>query len=165
MFVNRLKGMLQLEASMRLTPQQVLEHKFISMHHTARGYYHSPSKSIQTVSGSLNKPPFRTTYPIQQNRPSHVEGPPRLTNLPPCTTTQTRGPDGSGVKMEIGNGKGPDHKWDCEWKIAPNAYGDRCTWHASYNHYPSVYPSDKKKTLNGQYSRHCSIWDNMNQYK
>lgn len=38
MFVDMLKGMLELDATKRITPRQALEHPFISMSHMVRMY-------------------------------------------------------------------------------------------------------------------------------
>nr|XP_019945991.1 PREDICTED: homeodomain-interacting protein kinase 2-like [Paralichthys olivaceus] len=175
MFVNMLKGMLKLEAMKRITPQQVLEHPFISMVHIANGYYHSHhvwscfemmkvcqknigSSDTQTVSGSQNS--FRTNNPIQQNGPSHVEErnfvQPHHTNLHHCVQPSDM------KKMGPGQDSG-SHYYNRVDDINQYAYRSRP---AGYNHYPGVHPSNKMKTGSCQDSgsHNYKKVDNVNQY-
>ncbi|XP_069393733.1 homeodomain-interacting protein kinase 3-like isoform X1 [Paralichthys olivaceus] len=117
MFVDMLKGMLQLDPKRRITPLQVLEHKFINMRHIAstahQGNYFrccfqmmdACKKKIQTsecrtaLCRPLKQSWCKATNPVQQNPPSGAEGKktdkPHHTDLHPCTTTQTGGTDES----------------------------------------------------------------------
>ncbi|XP_047198321.1 filaggrin-like [Hippoglossus stenolepis] len=107
MFVDMLKGMLQLDPNTRATPCQVLEHKFISMLHFARMDQQSSyicscfqmmevcQKEIQTsdstaVCGPLVQHQCTATNLVQQNPPSYAEwrktSQPQHTGLLPCTS-------------------------------------------------------------------------------
>ncbi|CAB1434871.1 unnamed protein product [Pleuronectes platessa] len=72
MFVDMLKAMLQLDPDRRITPRQVLEHKFISMRHIARMDHKSHYGTA--VCGPLKPPRYTATNPVQQNPPSLAEG-------------------------------------------------------------------------------------------
>ncbi|XP_035474255.1 homeodomain-interacting protein kinase 1-like isoform X1 [Scophthalmus maximus] len=111
MFVDMLKGMLKLDASKRITPRQVLQHRFTSMHHIINMYHHSHyvvscckvmdicqkkaplAHSGKTVCGSQQQPPFRTANPVQ----SHC------INSSACTSTTTPGSDRQGMKTNVVN--------------------------------------------------------------
>ncbi|XP_060951834.1 homeodomain-interacting protein kinase 1-like [Limanda limanda] len=130
-----LLAILQLDPDRRITPRQVLEHKFISLRHIARMEHKSHyvrccfqmmeicQKKILTpgsgtaVCGPLKPPRCTATNPVQQNPPSLAEGrktgQPHRTDLHPCTTsTQTRGTEGSRKrKIEHDDRNGPaDHR-------------------------------------------------------
>ncbi|XP_044027491.1 homeodomain-interacting protein kinase 1-like isoform X2 [Siniperca chuatsi] len=125
MFVDMLKGMLQLDATKRITPSQVLEHQFTSMCHMISMYPLSShvrscfeimdicqsqtltSDSGKTVCGSSQQPSSSTTQPIQQNLPCPPPAErsglsqPHCNNSHPCTSTQTTSSVMSGMKRKV----------------------------------------------------------------
>ncbi|XP_006800123.2 homeodomain-interacting protein kinase 1-like isoform X2 [Neolamprologus brichardi] len=60
-FIELLKGMLQLDPEKRMTPSQVLQHDFTTLRHILRLYPYSFQ--------SLQQPSSRTSHPTQQNQP------------------------------------------------------------------------------------------------
>ncbi|XP_071356048.1 homeodomain-interacting protein kinase 2-like [Trachinotus anak] len=123
MFVDMLKGMLQLDAASRITPRQVLEHQFISMRHILSMYplsYHVKScfkrmevcqnntltsNNGKAVCGSLQHPPSSIANLTQQNHSPHTEGSsmvqPHCINPHPSTSTQTKHLDKPGMKRKV----------------------------------------------------------------
>ncbi|XP_069395173.1 dual specificity tyrosine-phosphorylation-regulated kinase 1A-like isoform X2 [Paralichthys olivaceus] len=105
MFVDMLKAMLQLDPKTRITPHQLLEHKFISMRHIASmdqqsNYVRSSfqmmelcQKNIQTSASS--KAVCGPLMPPRPSATSHAEWrknyQPHHNSLLSCTTTQSSG--------------------------------------------------------------------------
>ncbi|KAA8586107.1 hypothetical protein FQN60_007676 [Etheostoma spectabile] len=110
MFLNMLIQMLELDAANRITPSQVLEHQFTSMHHMVSMYTASShvqscfeimgvcqkktSDSGKAVSGSLQQPSSEISNLVQQNLPSSSAerrglSQPDCIKPHPCTSTQT----------------------------------------------------------------------------
>ncbi|XP_035489622.1 homeodomain-interacting protein kinase 3-like isoform X2 [Scophthalmus maximus] len=120
MFVHMVKKMLQLDATKRITPHELLGHQFINMRYIAGMYpqsnYVKSSLHLMDVKrilsfdpttavcGSWQQPPSRRANPVQSNLPSHAKWSsvvwPQCANLHPRTNTEATGSDRSGIKIK-----------------------------------------------------------------
>ncbi|TNN63579.1 Homeodomain-interacting protein kinase 1 [Liparis tanakae] len=114
LFGDILSGMLELDAARRLTPRQVLQHQFTSMHHLSIRYHVSPY--VRSCFETMDLCENRTTdtgkavvgsssgsaYSVQQNLPSaSALSQPQGINPHPCSTTRTSGSLNSGMKRKV----------------------------------------------------------------
>ncbi|KAG7519040.1 homeodomain-interacting protein kinase 1-like [Solea senegalensis] len=122
-FVDLLKGTLQLEATKRTTPQELLQHRFISMQHfDAMRCYSKYARSCsfimetslknsltndsrKTVCGSGQRPQLKTANIAQRNSTSQAKGSsmakPNNTISHPCTNVQAPISGRSGKKRKM----------------------------------------------------------------
>ncbi|XP_051246011.1 homeodomain-interacting protein kinase 1-like [Dicentrarchus labrax] len=163
MFVNMVKGMLQLDATERITPRQVLEHQFTTMCHMVSMYPLSShvrscfeimdtfqqaltSNSGKALSGSLQQTSSRA---VQQNLPPPLakrssQSQAHYINPDPGTRTQTKSLVKSGKKRkkvddEDGNMNDTPH--------LSKRVKSKCHRYAHIqqsHHYQSVYRADYK---------------------
>ncbi|TNN61076.1 Homeodomain-interacting protein kinase 1 [Liparis tanakae] len=104
LFGDILCGMLEIDAAKRLTPRQVLQHQFTSMHHISsryhvrpyvRSYFETMDLCGKAVVGSSGG-----AYSVQQNFPSaSALSQPQAINPHPCSTTRTSGSLNSGQQQ------------------------------------------------------------------
>ncbi|XP_056290697.1 homeodomain-interacting protein kinase 1-like [Pseudoliparis swirei] len=139
LFGNILSGMLELDAARRLTPRQVLQHQFTSMHHMSSRYHVSPY--VRSCFETMDLCENRTTDTgkaavgsssgsadsIQQNLPSALSQPQGINPLP-CSTTRTSGSLMSRVKRKVDDENEtmsetshPSKRVQCGWLRAPYA--------------------------------------------
>ncbi|XP_058471765.1 uncharacterized protein LOC131445016 [Solea solea] len=115
-FVDMLKGMLQLDAVKRMTPGEVLDHDFLSMHHIASMYHHSnhvrscfhimdicktkvpTMDSCKTLNGSVQQPLSRTKKLVPSCAVGSSMVQPHRIDSRPCT--DTKGSHTSGIKVK-----------------------------------------------------------------
>ncbi|TNN49530.1 Homeodomain-interacting protein kinase 3 [Liparis tanakae] len=114
LFGDILCGMLELDAARRITPRQLLQHQFISMHPMSSRYHVSPY--VRSCFETMDLCENRTTgsrkavvgsssgsaYSVQENLPSSSAlSQPQGINPHPCSTTRTSGSLNLGMKRKV----------------------------------------------------------------
>ncbi|XP_062256508.1 dual specificity tyrosine-phosphorylation-regulated kinase mbk-1-like [Platichthys flesus] len=160
MFVDMLKAMLQLNPNTRATPYELLEHKFISMHHIASmrkksSYVLSCFQMMEiqtsdssTAGGPLVQPQCTATGLVQPNPPSHAGSgkthQPQHTSRLPCTSTQFKGTDESNIKRSLQGNCDFSSRIHDYWHTRQRRPGQRTR--PAEHHQPSAGPSDRTRT-------------------